>query len=70
MFLPDPLIHSRKVKIVGFVVLNDGGMDAWLERRRQIEEHFQSDALVEAYLNGLIDWDGYEIGVDEYTYDY
>jgi hypothetical protein len=52
---------------MGYVVLNDGGMEAWQEHTKKVQEHFQSDAQYEAYLNGLIDWDGNEIDDGDYS---
>jgi hypothetical protein len=46
---------------MGYVDLTKVGMDAWRERTQKIYEHFRSDAQYEAYMNGLIDWDGKEI---------
>lgn len=31
------------------------------DHRRKVEDHFESYTLAEAYLNGLIDWNGNEI---------
>jgi hypothetical protein len=44
-----------------YVVLNEETMESWRNLTDKIYSHFNSDAQYEAYMNGLIDWDGNEI---------
>jgi hypothetical protein len=44
-----------------YVVLDSDSIKVVPMRNDEIAEHFQSNALAEDYLNGLIDWDGNEI---------
>jgi hypothetical protein len=52
---------------MGYVVLNNGGLAACREHTKKVSEHFRSDAQYEAYLNGLINWDGDEIDEGNYS---
>ena len=46
---------------MGYVVITEESLEALRQQRVKIDEHFGSYAASEAYLNGLIDWDGNEL---------
>jgi len=44
-----------------YIAMNEDSLAALRTNRENVDEHFGCYALSEAYLNGLIDWDGYEV---------
>lgn len=46
---------------MGYVVINEESLEALRKSREKIDDHFGSYVSSEAYLNGLIDWDGNEL---------
>lgn len=45
-----------------YVVLTEDGIEKWRQYTDRVYDHFGSDAAYEAYMNGLIDLDGNELG--------